>query len=185
LRASDGYLHMLTAGAWEKAVDAEVKAELLAQVEAIEAEGIKSTHASYHMGTDGQNRLFTILGEIGSERIGPLRVEYPGDGAPGLKAYQFESAFCTSTWGLIYQDRKNLLMDQLQKLEAGWHLWMVHAGLDHPDLDKLCSADFHAFHWARPYRSLDFALLMDHEVKDLIEALGIRRSSVTEAPLSM
>ncbi len=37
--------------------------------------------------------------------------------------------------------------------------------------------------WARPYRALDFALLMDSEVKDLIEELGIRRISVTEAPL--
>jgi predicted glycoside hydrolase/deacetylase ChbG (UPF0249 family) len=184
LRASDGYLHTLVADAWANAIYEEVKTELLAQVEAIEAEGIRSTHASYHMGADRQNRLFTILGEIGSTRTGPLRLDQPGEKAPGLAAYRFDSAFCTSTWGLTYSDRKELLMNHLRDLDAGYHMWMVHAGADHPDLDKLCSADFHAFHWARPYRALDFALLMDSEVKDWIEELGFRRIAVTDAPFA-
>jgi hypothetical protein len=182
LCADDGNLHTLVAKAWENAVYDEVKAELVAQVEAMEREGIKSTHASYHMGADKEGKLFTILGEIGSEQIGPMRIGNPYEKAPGLTAYRFDSVFSTSQWELNFNDRKRMLLNQLRELKAGYHMWMVHAGADHPDLDKLCSPDFHSFNWARPYRSLDFALLMDNEVRDLIEELGIRRISVTDAP---
>jgi predicted glycoside hydrolase/deacetylase ChbG (UPF0249 family) len=183
LRAADGHFPDLVSKTWRTAVYEEARAELLAQMEAMEGENLRSTHASYHMGVDPEGRMLRIFEEIGVERTGPLRIERDTANAT-LPASRWQSAFCTSTWSVNYKWRKGRLLGRLRRLEPGYHLWMVHAGLDHPDLDTLCSPTFPAWNWARPYRSLDFALLMDPEVKDLIAARGIQRISVTQAPVS-
>jgi predicted glycoside hydrolase/deacetylase ChbG (UPF0249 family) len=181
-----GHFKHLVSLAWSEARDDEVLTELTAQVEAIEAEGLHITHSSYHMGTDGQGRLMRILGQIGFKRVGPLRLGFPA--APAdlnsvpVEAYQWDTAFFTSDWELDYPARKARLMEAIRQMRPGYHLWMVHAALDHPSLDDLCSPGFFARNWARPYRALDQALLLDPEIKDLIAELGIQRISVEQAP---
>lgn len=183
LRAADGCLHDRVSKAWRNVVYEEALAELTAQMEAIEAEGIQSTHASYHMGTDRQGRLIRILREIGTNRTGPLRIEEVNEESP-LPAFRWQSIFCTSSYGVNYTYRKRRLKSHLRQMQPGYHLWMVHAGLDHPSLDQLCSPDFHAWKWARPFRALDMALLMDNEIKDLLDEMGVQRISVTQAPVA-
>jgi predicted glycoside hydrolase/deacetylase ChbG (UPF0249 family) len=172
--------------AWEKAIDGEVLQELTAQVEAIEAEGLHITHSSYHMGTDGTGRLMRILGQIGFERVSPLRLAHPSGAedpqAVQIDAYAWDSAFFSSDWELDYPARKARLIGMLRLMQPGYHLWMVHAALDHPSLDELCSRDFFAWNWARPFRALDQRLLLDPEVQDVIAELGIQRISVEQAP---
>jgi hypothetical protein len=46
----------------------------------------------------------------------------------------------------------------------------------------LCSLDFIARDWARPFRALDQRLLLDPEIKDLITELGILPIPVERAP---
>ncbi len=180
----ESYLKPHTYLAWDGAKDAEALAELTAQIEAIEAEGIHSTHASYHMGYDREGcRLFQIFEQIGMDRVGPLRVERP-DSPVKLKHYCFDTAFFSSDWTLDYSARRALLLDRLDQMQPGYHLWMVHAALDDPALDNLCSPDFHARNWARPYRAADMALLLDRLVKERIEERGIQRIPVTRAPIS-
>jgi predicted glycoside hydrolase/deacetylase ChbG (UPF0249 family) len=182
----DGSFKYLVSLAWEKAIDGEVLQELTAQVEAIEAEGLHITHSSYHMGTDGTGRLMRILGQIGFERVSPLRLAHPaGAGDPlavQIDAYAWDSAFFSSDWELDYPARKARLLSMLRTMGPGYHLWMVHAALDHPSLDELCSREFFAWDWARSFRALDQRLLLDPEVKDVIDELGIQRISVEQAP---
>ncbi len=186
LTTPEGYFKHLVRLAWSEAKDAEVLAELTAQVEAIEAEGLTITHSSYHMGSDGHGRLFGALAKIGFDRVAPLRLARP-DPAPGaesaeIEAYVWDSAFYTSDWTLDYPARKAQLMDRLRGMQPGYHLWMVHAALDHPSMDDLCTPGFFARNWARPYRAADQALLLDPQVRDLISELGIVRIPVTQAP---
>lgn len=179
----EGYLKPHTYLAWDNAKDEEALAELTAQIEAIEAEGIHSTHSSYHMGFDREGyRLFTALAQIGMERVGPLRLARTAP-ANAIRHYCWETAFFTSDWTLDYAERREQLKTRLNTMQPGYHLWMVHAALDHPSLDELCSRDFHAWNWARPYRAADFALLMDPEIKALIEERGIQRIPISRAPV--
>jgi predicted glycoside hydrolase/deacetylase ChbG (UPF0249 family) len=182
----EGNFNYLVSLAWQGAKDEEVLQELTAQVEAIETAGLHITHSSYHMGTDGKGRLMRILGQIGFGRVGPLRLAYPSDSAEPdavqIEAYVWETAFFSSDWELDYAARKAHLIGRLKAMGAGYHLWMVHAALDHPSLDELCSAGFFARNWARPFRALDQRLLLDPEIKDLIAELGIQRISVEAAP---
>jgi predicted glycoside hydrolase/deacetylase ChbG (UPF0249 family) len=183
LTTPDGFFKHLVALAWEDARDEEVLAEMTAQIEAMEAEGLRSTHASNHMGNDGQGRLFSALARIGVERTGALRREPLGQGNI-LPARQFDSAFFSSMWPLDHAVRRAMLCDLLRQMQPGYHLWMVHAAEDHSSLDALCSPDFFARNWARPFRAADMALLMDPMIRDLIEELGIQRISVDRAPLN-
>jgi chitin disaccharide deacetylase len=182
----EGNFKYLVSLAWSEAKDAEVLTELTAQVQAIEAEGLHITHSSYHMGTDGQGRLMRILGQIGFERVGPMRLVHPTEDsdpqAAQVEAYTWDSAFFSSDWELDYAARKDRLVSRLKSMQPGYHLWMVHAALDHPSLDDLCSGDFFARDWARPFRALDQRLLLDPEIKDLILELGIQRIPVAQAP---
>jgi predicted glycoside hydrolase/deacetylase ChbG (UPF0249 family) len=186
LVTSEGYFKHLVSLAWEGAEDEEVLAELTAQVEAMEAEGLHSTHSSNHMGNDGDGRLMRMLAQIGFERVGPLRVGHPAQAgdekAFRVEAYQWASAFFSSDWELDYPSRKAHLVRNLRQMQPGYHLWMVHAALDHPSLDELCTPTFFARNWARPYRALDQRLLLDPEIKDLLAELGIQRISVDQAP---
>jgi predicted glycoside hydrolase/deacetylase ChbG (UPF0249 family) len=182
----EGHLKHLVSLAWEGARDEDVLKELTAQVQAIEAEGLHITHSSYHMGSDGHGRLMRSLGQIGFERVGLMRLAHAaGEADPQavpVEAYVWDSAFFSSDWELDYATRKASLVRKLKAMEPGYHLWMVHAALDHPSLDELCSPSFFARDWARPFRALDQRLLLDPDVKDLIEALGIQRIPVAEAP---
>lgn len=180
LMAEDSAFPDLVSKTWRKARDEEVKAELCTQIAAIEAQGFHSTHASYHMGYDHKGRFLRIMAEIGANRTGPMRIERPDDEVR-LPAYRWTSSWFTSNWVLNYEKRKKRLIAMLRRLAPGDHLWMVHAAVDHPSLDELCSPDHRAWNWARPYRAMDFRLLMDEEIRDTIEALGIQRIRVTEA----
>jgi chitin disaccharide deacetylase len=182
----EGNFKHLVSLAWSAAKDEEVLAELTAQVQAIEAEGLHITHSSYHMGTDGHGRLMRLLGQIGFERVGPLRLVHAvsasdPEAAP-VEAYIWNSAFFSSDWELDYAARKARLVGKLKVMEPGYHLWMVHAAIDHPSMDELCSPSFFAWDWARPFRALDQRLLLDPEIKDLIAELGIQRIPVEQAP---
>ncbi len=186
LVTEEGYFKHLVHLAWSQASDQEALVELTAQVQAIEAEGLHLTHASYHMGTDGTGRLYRLLGQIGFERVGPLRLAFPAEAADPepvqVEAYQWDTAFFSSDWELDYAARKAHLAGNLRAMQPGYHLWMVHAAIDHPSLDELCSPNFFARNWARPYRALDQALLLDPEIKDLLAELGIQRIPVEQAP---
>ncbi len=182
----EGSFKHLVSLAWSEAKDDEVLAELIAQVRTIEAEGLHITHSSYHMGADEQGRLMRILGQIGFGRVGPMRLVHPAadsdpQAAP-VEAYTWDSAFFSSDWELDYAARKERLVSRLKAMEPGYHLWMVHAAIDHPSLDDLCSRDFFARDWARPFRALDQRLLLDPEIKELIAGLGIQRIPVEQAP---
>ena len=182
---AQGFLKPHSYLAWDAAKDEEALAELTAQIEAIEAEGIHSTHSSFHMGYDREgHRLFDILAQIGVERVGPLRLlrtRRPLSNV--LKHYCWKSAFFTSDWTLDPAERREQLKARINAMQPGYHLWMVHAALDHPSLDEMCTRDFPAWNWARPYRAADMALLLDPEIRDLIAERGIQRIPVTQAPV--
>jgi chitin disaccharide deacetylase len=189
LVTEQGYFKHLVSLAWGDAKDEEVLAELTAQVEACEAEDLKMTHSSNHMGSDGAGRLMRMFGQIGFDRVGPVRVARPQALPPGdrvkIQAYQWATEFFSTDWSLDYAERKARLLGNIRAMKPGYHLWMVHAAIDTPALDELCSRDFFAFDWARPFRALDQRLLLDPEVKDTIEECGIVRIPVTQAQVKM
>lgn len=182
LTTPDGYFKHVVSLAWSEAKDEEVLAELTAQIAAIEACGIHTTHSSYHMGYDVHGRLFRILKEIGVQRVGPMRHEHVWQ-KTGMPAFAWTSTFSSSTWTVNHKQRRSYLKGLLRRLTPGYHLWQVHAAVDSPALDELCSPDYFARNWARAFRAADLALLTDPEIIDLMAQLDIQRVPVSEVPV--
>jgi predicted glycoside hydrolase/deacetylase ChbG (UPF0249 family) len=179
----EGWLKPLVEEAWSRADEAEALDELRAQYQAIMGAGLAVTHVGEHMGVDENGKCLRVLSAF--TQVTNSRVPHKGTWtqyADGMPHYRFNSTFSTSAYSINLPKTKAWLRSVIFSLTPGYHLWLVHAALDHPSLDEICTPDFHAVHWARTFRAIDQALLLDPEVKDWLERLDIQRVPLTDVP---
>jgi predicted glycoside hydrolase/deacetylase ChbG (UPF0249 family) len=171
------------ADAWKGADLKEAEAEFEAQWAKVEGAGIKITHACEHMGVED------MFVDIYARTLKKKRVPYRNS---SLKAEQlgiiphvkWDTVFASSAEGTELAYRKAKLKQWFDSLKPGYHLWATHSAIDHPSLDKITAPTHKDFKWARLYRALDQALLMDTEVKDWIAKKGIQLTPLSKCPVA-
>ena len=177
----EGWLKPLVDEAWAHADEAEGLNELRAQHRAITDAGLAVTHLGEHMGVDEGGKCEWVLSAFAREANLPHKgdwARYPA----GLPHYRFDSIFSTSAYSISLTKTRAWLRSMIFALRPGYHLWLAHAAVDHPSLDEICSPDFQTVHWARAFRTIDQALLLDLEVKDWLERMGIQRVPLMDVP---
>jgi chitin disaccharide deacetylase len=180
----DGYLLPSVAAAWKSADRVEAAAELDAQWQRIEAEGLAPTHVSEHMGKEESGMLAGLL----AERWQRSRVPYRGFdmdlSGHRMSRYEWSSVFYSAGMSTELSVVRLRLKAWIDNLGPGHHLWLTHCAADHPSLAAICSPTYGPVHWARTYRVIDQALVMDTEVREWIERRGIRRVPLSHAPVT-
>lgn len=177
----DGTFHTTVAAAWKNADDKEAEAEFEAQWNRITSEGLKVTHVCEHMGAEKQ--LARIFGKKCREKKVPYRNFSLNGDDHKIPHYKYDSVFTSSGQSTDLQTTRSKLKAWLQSIGPGYHLWATHCALDDPSLDKLCTPSHVGYHWARTYRVIDQALVLDPEVKGWIEGRGIQRISISQCPV--
>lgn len=177
----DGTLHDTVAEAWKKADVAEAEAEFEAQWKLIESKGLRINHACEHMGAEEK------FAGIFSRKLKQKKVPYRDFTLDGKKwdipHFQWGSVFVSSMIGEELAPRKEALVAWLRSIGPGHHIWALHSAVDKPSLAEIASPDHPVAKWTRLYRVLDQALVMDPEVRDLLEERGIQRVSMSECPV--
>lgn len=178
---SEGRLKDNVEEAWRNATEEDALRELHEQYRAIEAEGIPITHVGQHMGFDRGRKFETAMNMLVKEKNVPYK------GAPEAHidfalSYDWNSSFIVSGPTTV-EATKSRLRGILKSLTPGYHLWVTHPAIDHPSMDELCSVDSPARNWARMYRSIDLALLLDPEIADLLAENGIELRSLSDCPI--
>jgi predicted glycoside hydrolase/deacetylase ChbG (UPF0249 family) len=181
----DGTFRMTVDKAWERPDMKEAEAEFEAQWRAIEAFGLNITYICEHMGSDKQTgRMAELFDRKAREKRTPY-LPYSIDVKKfKLPHYAFNSIFWTSGQSMDLSETKGKLKDWLHSLKPGHHLWACHAAVDDPAMDKMCEPNNPSFHWARTYRKIDQALLLDPEVRSWIEKRGIQRVPISSCPVA-
>ena len=180
---SDGTFHTTVEKAWEKADGGEAEAEFEAQLKAIESYGLKVTYICEHMGCDRNGKMAALFQKKTQEKKAPY-INYTVDlNRYPMPHYQFASMFMTSGTSTDLKTTRGMLKEWIESLKPGHHLWTVHAAVDHPSLDQLCKPGHVGFHWARTYRMIDQAILLDPEVRGWIEKRGIERVPLSRCPV--
>ncbi|MGB8648221.1 MAG: ChbG/HpnK family deacetylase [Anaerolineae bacterium] len=177
----NGDLKNTHAELWASAQEPEVVRELQAQCEAIAAEGINPDHVECHMGN--YLPFARAFAQVPPQFIRPLRTPcQPAQHV--LPAFRWTSIFSTSASYGNFKRRKAFLKSKLEGLTPGYHLWVVHVAMDDPSLDKMCSAKWPPARWAREYRVLDMALVLDPEVRDWMEGNKINLTTIDQVPVT-
>jgi predicted glycoside hydrolase/deacetylase ChbG (UPF0249 family) len=125
----------------------EVRAELVAQIEAALAAGITPTHLDSH-----------IL-VFDDDLVAGLCAQY---GLRSRDAMPFDSVFHLSP----LEEKRERLLAHLRSLGDGLHLVVCHPAIDSPALAEMCSPAWPGRRrWAREYRISDLRVLMDADVR--------------------
>jgi hypothetical protein len=176
----DGTFRRTVADAWKDADLAEAAAELDAQWDRIESAGLKISHVSEHMG--GDERLAAVL----KEKILQKKVAYRHfllNGAEhDLPRYDLKSVLATSQISSERSVVRTKLEAWIDSLGPGHHMWIAHCAVDHPSLGAICEPTHPAVEWARTYRVIDQALVLDQDVRARIQARGIQLASLATCP---
>lgn len=166
---------------WQNASLEEARAELRAQHDAIRRAGIEATHVGQHMGVDRSGKFESLINEFSAERNLPYK------GSPGLKfepalSYAWDSAFIAVGPATLAEAKANHLK-RLAGLTPGYHMWVTHPAIDHESMDSLCTPAWPDRRWAREFRAMDLAMLLDPEIRDVIESNGIEIAPMTSCPV--
>ena len=167
--------------AWKNGNEKEALKELYEQHDAIKSEGIQMTHIGQHMDFDQGGKF---------ERVMKLLIEkedLPYKGVPKAQThfplfYDWVSGFYISGPTTVAA-AKSRLKSILENLTPGYHVWVTHPAIDHESLDAICTGMFHARNWARTFRAIDLALLLDKEIAKIIHANGIELTPLAKCRL--
>lgn len=167
LTDTQGHFFSSFAPLLERATDAEILAEYLAQVARVRSLGIAPTHLDSHMlpsadDGPGATRLKSIIAEVARQT--GLRYLYETDGAGKLRHFDSELELSGAAWPDVWE--------RLAALGPGTHHLIGHAAEPSPELDGLCSADHPARIWAAPVRVMDLAFLSSELTKKRLADLG-------------
>lgn len=169
---------------WGKANVEEARRELFAQYDALRGEGLELTHLSEHMGVDDGGTFAALQAELALAKNLPHRSHTKTQFRTFAPLRYAIDGFVRTSSIPGWEKRKRRLREMLAQLQPGsHHIWVVHPAADHPALDRLASADSRAFVWARPYRALDRALLLDPEVKQWLVELNIVPTPIQNFPI--
>jgi len=174
LHNADGFLPRTAAEVFARARLDEARAECRAQIDQALAWGLDVTHLDSHMGSvQIDPRFFAIYAELAAEYDLPLRmVGEAGERALGFASRApaaalgglFPDHFLPPPWG---QPTREFLMRSLPRLRPGVTEVYLHPVADGPELRAYDRE-------AADIRAGDHAVLMDDELRALIEAEHIR-----------
>jgi chitin disaccharide deacetylase len=174
LHDADGFLPRTAAEVFAKASLDDARAECRAQIDQALAWGVDVTHLDSHMGTvQTEPRFFGLYLELAAEYDLPLRmVGQAGERALGFASRDpaaeqglvFTDHFLSPTWGM---QTREVILRTLPQLRPGVTEVYLHPVVDSPELRAYDEE-------AADVRAGDYALLMDDELRTLIEAEHVR-----------
>ena len=165
----DGKFHSTVAEAAAKVDPAEAEVELRGQADRVARAGRHLTYLDVHMGMVCPSAYQAL-----SDRLG-LPFLYPGL----TTSLAFSSVRSLSDKPAA--EKKSWLIGWLEGRPAGVHLLVTHPGMPGAELAALTSPQSPAYPWAQEYRASDLETLLDPEVRQTVERLGIRLVSVATA----
>jgi hypothetical protein len=170
-----GHFHTSYAALGQHAKEAEIHAELAAQIDRVKRCGVMPTHLDSHMLSS------TMPGDIGQVVRGITRrlaqehgliYTYDRDG-DGLVHFvdEFE----------ISGHPRSAVVERLESLVApGAYLLIGHAAQPSAELEALCSPGWHSRQWAASYRVADHEFFTNPKTTQLFERLGFQVISIPE-----
>lgn len=176
----DGTFRRTVSAAWQDADLGEAAAELDAQWARIEDAGLTISHVSEHMGGDAK------LAGLLKRKVLEKKVAYRNftiDGAQhDLPRYDLASVLSTGQISTELPVVRKKLEDWIDGLGPGHHMWVAHCAVDHPSLAAICEPTHHAVAWARTYRMIDQALVLDADIKARLADRGVKTASLAQCP---
>jgi hypothetical protein len=173
LAAADGTFPR-TVDAARAAVDAApagmATGELLGQADRLARAGVTLSYLDVHMGLVAP----TAHREV-SARLG-LPFLYPG--LP--TSLRFTSIAMLSARPAA--QKKAWLLEYLAGLVPGRHLLVSHPGTTGAELSALTTPESVPWRWAAEYRVSDLAVLIDPDIRQAIDGLGIKLAAVADGP---
>jgi hypothetical protein len=166
LAESDGSMHRTLEGAMRSVDAADGAAELRAQTERLIELGLAPRYLDCHMGPTSIEAFGEACRAFELPFLYPLVPE----------AMKLDSIAMLSP--MPSDEKKPWLLDRLENLTPGLHLIVAHPGTPGPELRSLAHPNAENRIWAEEYRASDLEVLLDPEVKDRIEALGIELVAV-------
>ena len=167
--------------AWKDADEEEAFAELNAQFQLIQAEGIAMTHVGHHMWFDKGGKFNRVMNKLVAQEGLPYKGA-PKTGTVFALHYTWQSEFCLCGPTTL-PPAKDLLKQWIAGLTPGYHIWVTHPGMDHASLDQLCTVNSPARNWARTFRVIDLTLLLDPEIAEYIQTHGIQIVPMRDCPV--
>lgn len=171
LVAKDGRMWQTIDDVQQHADRDELRAEFVAQVEAVIDRGLQPGYLDCHMGMVDANVVTDIARRFN------LRVRCKPGLLPEDVAFPFETYTAISQTNF---DRLGFLASHLPTLTPGWHLINCHVAADEPELDALCSPSHPSAVWTRPIRTADMACLLDARIRDLIQSRNIQPATMAD-----
>jgi predicted glycoside hydrolase/deacetylase ChbG (UPF0249 family) len=176
----DGTFRRTVSEAWRDADLGEAATELDAQWDRIASAGLAITHLSEHMGGDA--KLAGLLKRKAVDEKVAYR-NFTLDGAQhDLPRYDLASVLSTGQISSEVRVVRKKLEDWIESLGPGHHMWVTHCAVDHPSLAAICEPTHHSVEWARTYRMIDQALVLDADIKARIERRGIKPVPLSQCP---
>ena len=166
LTDQDGRFRSTVGEAAAKCDPNEAETELLRQAERVTQAGQRLNYLDVHMGMVCPPAYQAVSDALG------LPFLYPGLST---------SLSFTSIGGLSDKpaaEKKEWLIAWLGRRSPGVHLLVTHPGVAGPELASLTSPRSPVYAWAEEYRSSDLVTLVDPEVREAIDRLGIELVSV-------
>jgi predicted glycoside hydrolase/deacetylase ChbG (UPF0249 family) len=170
-----GHFHPRFEPLLERASDAEIVSEYVAQIARVRSLGFEPTHLDTHMlpsadQSTGALRLKSLIAEVA--RQSELRYLYETDLAGKLRYFDAEIELSGHDRASVWQ--------QLESLGPGTYHLIGHAAEPSPELDALCTPDHPARHWAAPYRLADIAFFTAPSTRERLRALGFELVTVAD-----
>jgi len=182
--APDGRMKDSFEAAWKDASEEEALAELYAQYRLVRSAGIQLTHVGHHMWYDKAGKFNRVMNTLITKENLPYRGSPMVPEFPFALQYAWQSDFYLSDPAVVtLSAARDSLKKNLAALTPGYHIWVTHPAIDHESLDRLCTVNSPARNWARTYRALDLALLLDPETADWIHSHGIQIVPVAKCPV--
>jgi predicted glycoside hydrolase/deacetylase ChbG (UPF0249 family) len=166
----------------KKSDSAELEAEFVAQIELAMARGLQPHHIDVHLGMANAEVFARVCRRFNLPAILPswlvkddpelAEVCYPVASCLWLEGQtQDDWAFAN----VPFEKKKSLLKRYLQGMPDGVHYNACHLSVPG---DEIACLDRNHHYWAETIRTSDLALVCDPEVNDLVDGLGIVKSSV-------
>jgi hypothetical protein len=169
LVGADGTFPPTVELAHEHGQHAEVVTELLAQIDRFRSAGLSLEYLDHHMGS-AHPAAYSEVSE--------------GTGVPFLYSDQVRRRGLATISELSPREsagKKEWLLGYLRRLAPGVHMLVCHPGVGSSELESLTGPQSVPWLWAAEYRVADLRVLTDPEVRDLIDQLGIKLCSLSEA----
>jgi predicted glycoside hydrolase/deacetylase ChbG (UPF0249 family) len=163
-----GYLFQSYEALLAQASDADILAELLAQVARVRSLGFQPTHLDSHMlgsdmNDDGAPRVKALILEVARQT--GLKYTYETNARGELRYFNAEI-------GLSGRDVREVWRELEALPEGGTYHLIGHAAEVSPELEALCSKDHPSRPWAAEYRAADSAFFTSPLVSARLAALG-------------